>query len=261
MRFLRLPGFLALVVFVSSCAVQKPTGYNYLQNAKDTSGKAALNFPTPLVQKGDILSIKVFSKANGINPLADAPYNYQDATSSAGGGNLTMSGFLVDQGGNIDYPQLGSLHLEGLTREQVSDLVKSRLDTLLKEPVGVLVRFLNFKVSVLGEVKAPGTFTLPTERVTILEALGLSGDITDYGIKNRVMVIRENNGLVERGVIDLTSESMFSSPYYRLQQNDVVFVESNGRRLRQLERSETAQQIGLATSIITGIALILNFIK
>jgi polysaccharide export outer membrane protein len=139
--------------------------------------------------------------------------------------------------------------------------MKSRLDTLLKEPVGVLVRFLNFRVSILGEVRSPGTFTFPTERVTILEALGLSGDINDYGIKNRVMVIRENEGQVERGMIDLTSDSLFTSPYYRLQQNDVVIVESNGRRLRQMERSETAQQIGLATSIITGIALILNFIK
>lgn len=261
MRFLSLSCFIALVFFISSCSVQKPTGYNYLQNAKDTSGKEAVNFPTPLVQKGDILSIKVFSKANGINPLADAPYNYTEASSSSGGSNLTMTGFLIDQNGNIDYPQLGSLHLEGLTREQVSDLVKSRLDTLLKEPVGVLVRFLNFKVSVLGEVKSPGTYTLPTERVTILEALGLSGDITDYGIKNKVMVIRENNGQVERGIIDLTSDSMFGSPYYRLQQNDVVFVESNGRRVRQLERQETAQQIGIASSIVTAIALILNFIK
>ena len=124
-----------------------------------------------------------------------------------------------------------------------------------------MVRFLNFKISVLGEVKSPGTFTLPTERVTILEALGLSGDVTEFGTKNNVMVVRENNGQIERGRIDLTSDSMFSSPYYRLQQNDVVFVESNGRNLKQLQRQETAQQIGIASSIITAIALILNFIK
>jgi polysaccharide export outer membrane protein len=135
------------------------------------------------------------------------------------------------------------------------------LDTLLEQP-SVIVRFLNFKISVLGEVKSPGTFTLPTERVTILEALGLSGDVTDFGRKNNVMVVRENsNGQIERGRIDLTSDSMFSSPFYRLQQNDVVFVESNGRKLQQQERQETAQQIGIATSIITAIALILNFIK
>lgn len=251
---------LFIIVFVSSCTTQKKTSYNYFQNARDTTGRQIINFPPPVVRKGDVLSIKVFSKANGLNQLADAPYNLPQV-SGGSGGNTNDVGFLVDRFGDIIYPQLGALHLEGLTREQAADYMKSRLDTLLKEPVGVLVRFLNFKISILGEVKAPGTFTFPTERVTILEAIGMSGDITDYGIKNRVMVIRENNGQVERGMIDLTSDSLFLSPYYRLQQNDVVIVESNGRRLRQMERSETAQQIGLATSIITGIALILNLIK
>lgn len=218
-----------------------------------------------LVQKGDLLAIKVFSKANGLSsngglPVnADAPFNLQEQTTT--GGSTGTSGFQVDENGNIQYPQLGTLHLEGLSKEQVADLIKSKLDTSLQQPVGVIVRFLNFKVSVLGEVKSPGTFTLPTERVTILDAIGLSGDITDYGKKNTVMVVRENNGQIERGTIDLTSSSMFSSPYYHLQQNDVVFVESNGRRIRQEQRQETAQQIGIATSIITAIALILNFIK
>jgi polysaccharide export outer membrane protein len=249
-----------ITVIIASCSVQKKTSYNYFQNAKDTTGKQMVNFPSPVVRKGDVLSIKVFSKANGLNQLADAPYNLPQVSGTSGGSTNDV-GFLVDRFGDIIYPQLGSLHLEGLTREQVAEFMKSRLDTLLKEPVGVLVRFLNFRVSILGEVRSPGTFTFPTERVTILEAIGISGDISDYGIKNRVMVIRENEGHVERGMIDLTSDSLFTSPYYRLQQNDVVIVESNGRRLRQLDRSETAQQIGLATSIVTGIALILNFIK
>lgn len=260
MRFLTPIG-LFVIFFVSSCSVQKKTTVNYFENSRDTTGKETINFPPPVVRKGDLLSIKVFSKANGLNLLADAPYNLPEVNASSGGGNINNIGFMVDQQGNIDYPQLGTLHLEGLTREQVSVSIKSKLDTVLNEPVGVLVRFLNFKISVLGEVKSPGTFSFPTERVTILDAIGLSGDITDYGLKNRVMIIRENDGQVERGIIDLTSDQMFSSPYYRLQQNDVVIVESNGRRVRQMERNETAQQIGLATSIITGIALILNFIK
>jgi polysaccharide export outer membrane protein len=197
--------------------------------------------------------------SNGIN--ADAPYNLQEAGAAPGGS--TAAGFMVDQKGNIEYPQLGSLHIEGLSKEEVAGLIKSRIegDTLLAGPVGVIVRFLNFKISVLGEVNSPGSFTLPTERVTILEALGLSGDVTEFGRKNNVMVVRENNGQVERGRIDLTSDSMFISPYYRLQQNDVVFVEATGRKFKQQERQETAQQIGLGVSIITAIALILNFIR
>jgi polysaccharide export outer membrane protein len=178
---------------------------------------------------------------------------------ATGGGGAP--GFMVDQNGNIEYPQLGTVHVEGLTREQVAELIKSKLEGQLTQP-SVIVRFQNFKISVLGEVNHPGSFSLPTERVTIFEALGLSGDITDFGTKNNVKVIREgSNGEIEKGIIDLTSDSLFASPYYRLQQNDVVLVESNGKRLKQQQRSETAQQIGIATSIITAIALILNFIK
>lgn len=256
-------GFLFLIVFFASCTTQKPVVNNYLQNTKDTSGKTVINTQPPVVQKGDLLSIKIFSRANGLNPQADAPYNLQEVSSSASsaGNGGSGSGFMVDQNGNIDYPQLGSLHVEGLTREQVADLIKARVDSLLTNP-SVIVRFLNFKISVLGEVNRPGTFTFPTERVTILEALGLSGDVTDFGTKNNVMIVRENgNGQIEKGTIDLTSDSMFSSPYYRLQQNDVVLVESNGKKLKQQQRQETAQQISIATSIITAVALILNFIK
>ena len=259
MKSLSLLSFLAIIFFVSSCSTQKAITTNYLENAKDTSGRNAVNLQPPVVQKGDLLSIKVFSKANGLDPKADAPYNLPE-TNTAASSNITSTGFMVDQSGNIEYPQIGTLHVEGLTREQVADLIKNKLQDQLIQP-SVDVRFLNFKVSVLGEVNRPGTFTLPTERVTILEALGLSGDITDFGKKNSVMIIRENNGQVERGTIDLTSDSMFISPYYRLQQNDVVFVGANRRKITQQERQETVQQIGIATSIITAIALILNFIK
>ena len=258
MKAFSFPVFLVILFFVSSCSTQKVTTSNYLENARDTTGKEVVNLQPPLVQKGDLLSIKVFSKANGLRPEADAPYNLQEAAGSGGG---VVSGYMVDQNGNIEYPQLGTLHLEGLTREQVSDLIKSKVDTSLGEPIGVIVRFVNFKISVLGEVRSPGTFTLPTERVTILEALGLSGDITEFGRKNNVMVVRENNGQIERGTIDLTSSSMFASPFYRLQQNDVVFVESNGKRGRQEQRQEITQQIGIATSIIAALALLFNLIK
>jgi polysaccharide biosynthesis/export protein len=256
MKSISLPVFLAILFYASSCSTQK-TALNYLENSRDTSGKDMVNLQPPIVQKGDLLSIKVFSKANGLDSKADAPYNLQEASSS---GSSSVSGYMVDQNGNIEYPQLGPLHVEGLTREQVADLIKSKLEGQLEQP-SVMVRFQNFKISVLGEVKSPGSFTLPTERVTILEAIGLSGDITEFGKRNTVMVVRENNGQIERGTIDLTSNTMFSSPYYRLQQNDVVFVESTGKRLKQEQRQEVAQQIGIGISIITAIALILNFIK
>lgn len=260
MRVFNLLCLFALIFFVSSCTTQKIVTNNYLENAKDTSGERVISFQPPVVQKGDLLSIKVFSKANGLNPLADAPYNLQDAATTPGATTSSVSGFLVNQDGNIEYPQLGTLHIEGLTNEQVADLIKSKLQGQLEQP-SVIVRFLNFKISVLGEVNRPGSFTFPTERVTILDAIGLSGDITEFGKKNNVMVVREDSGRIERGRIDLTSDSMFISPYYRLQQNDVVFVETNGRKQKQQNQQEVRQEIGIATSIITAVALILNFIK
>lgn len=245
------------IFFLASCTSQKETINNYLQNRTDTTGKMILNMPEPVIQKGDLLSIKVFSLST--IPDIDKPYNIPTETTTSTGGTTTP-GLLVDVDGNIDYPGLGTLHVEGLTRRQLQQLIKEKLVGKLTQP-SVLVRFTNFKVSVLGEVRNPGNFIVPTERVTILEALSLAGDITEFGKKNTVQVIRENNGQGEVGKIDLTSNSMFSSPYFRLQQNDVVLVEQTGRKLKQQEQQNVAQQVGIAVSIITAIALILNFIK
>lgn len=251
--------FAAILFYACSCNSQKKaTTNNYLENAKDTIGKNLVNFQQPVIQKGDLLSIKVFSKANGLDPKADAPYNLQDISGNGGTGSNSGSGFLVDRNGNIEYPQLGVLHVEGLSREELSQQIKSRLDTVLTNP-SVDVRFLNYKVTVLGEVKSPGSYTFPTENVTILDALGSSGDITDFGKKDNVMVVRERDGMVERGRINLTSDSLFLSPYYHLQQGDVVMVEAVPRKIRQQQEQQTAQRIGLGISIITAIALILTF--
>ena len=107
----------------------------------------------------------------------------------------------------------------------------------------------------------PGTFTALTERITILEALGLAGDITEFGQKKTVKVIREHDNAREVGTLDLTTKDMFTSPYFRLQQNDVVLVEQTSRKTKQQDRQELLQQIGIASSIITAIALILNLIR
>ena len=247
----------ATILFAGSCTSQKKTTNNYLENASDTSGKNLVNYQQPVIQKGDLLSIKVYSKANGLDPKADAPYNLQDI-SAGGGGSSAGGGFLVDRNGNIEYPQLGILQVEGLTREDLGHLIKSKLDSVLTDP-SVDVRFLNYKVTVLGEVKAPGSYTFPTENVTILDALGSSGDITDFGKKDNVMVVRERNGTVERGRINLTTDSLFLSPYYHLQQGDVVMVEAVPRKIKQQQEQQTTQRIGLGISIITAIALILTF--
>ena len=248
---------LALVV-LASCRTQKEVTNNYLRDVSDTTIRDSVPLQLPVIRKGDLLSIKVYSLANGIDPRADAPYNLPAEAGTSGG--LQTSGFLVNDEGNIEYPQLGILHVEGLTRGQLAETIKQRLQSQLNQPT-VVVRFLNFRITVLGEVGSPGTFTAPTERISILEALGLAGDVTEFGQKKTVKVIRESDSQREIGTIDLTSKEMFASPYFILQQNDVVLVEQTERRTKQQERQELVQQVGIASSIITAIALLLNLIK
>ena len=125
-----------------------------------------------------------------------------------------------------------------------------------------MIRFLNYRISVLGEVHTPGTYTVATERVTILEALGLAGDITEFGKRDNIKVMRENtDGQREIGTINLTNSDMFNSPFFQLQQNDVVFVDQSERRQKLQNQQQILQQIGIATGIITILALTLNFLK
>jgi len=249
--------FIVFLLIMTSCGTQKQLENNYLYTVRDTTIREEVRLPDPVIQKNDILSIRVYSMS--INPATDIPYNLPEQV-VAGATAATTSGFLVDRHGNIEYPRIGTLHAEGLTKEQLADTIKSRLSGELKNP-SVVVRFTNFRVTVLGEVRNPGTYTVPIDKITILEALGLAGDVTEFGQRKTVKVMRESEGQRDIATIDLTSKSMFSSPYYYLQQNDKVFVEQTGRRERMQNQQNTAQQIGIVTSIITAVALILNFIK
>ena len=255
MRFSLFPVFLFLV-FLVSCKTQNSATYSYLQRI-DTAQKMPINLPEPRIQKNDLLSIKVYSLS--ADPRTDIPYNLPEQTTGSGGSTAT-AGFLVDENGNIEYPRIGTLRAAGLTRSELAQQIKAKLEDVLKSP-SVMVRFLNYRVTVLGEVKSPGTFTIPTERVTILEALGLAGDVTEFGKRDTVKVAREVNGQIQVGYVTLTSADLFQSHYFRLQQNDVVFVDQTRRRVRQQEQQTVAQQIGIATGIITAIALIVNIIR
>ena len=257
MRILKLLIFLAIIVWNASCTPQKKSANTYLQNMPDTIAPIVTRLPDAVIQKNDILSIRVYSMS--INPATDLPYNLPEQV-VAGASAATTSGFLVDQSGNIEYPRLGTIHAEGLTKEQLAEEIKKKLEGQLTQP-SVIVRFVNYRVTVLGEVRAPGTYTVSTETVSILEALGLAGDITEFGKRSNVKILRESHGQREIGTLDLTSKAMFESPYYHLQQNDVIIVEETGRRTKQQEQQNLVQQIGITISIITALALILNFIK
>jgi polysaccharide export outer membrane protein len=264
MKLLRLTVLLLLSSWIVSCGTQKKAAINYVDNTDSTVLNDTVKVTEIKIQKNDLLSIQVYSSS--LDPAVDAPYNLggsATSSSSAGsGGAGSSTGFLVDENGNIEYPRLGTIHAEGLTKSQLSDIIKSKLIApveLLKNP-SVIIRFLNFKVTVLGEVAKPGPITIPTGHITVLEAIGLAGDIPITGKKNTVRVLREIDGRREIGNIDLTSKKVFDSPYYNLLQNDVVMVEVSKSKLRQNDQL-TLQRITTVLGIITSLTLIYNILK
>ena len=161
-----------VVILFSSCRSQKPLGY--VEDFTDTSGKVQVKYPEPLIQKGDVLSIVVYSDAID-GGATDAMYNLANAGTT---GNASTQGFLVDMDGNIQYPRIGKIKAGGLTKTQLSEEIRKKLTGPLQNP-SVLVHLLNFKITMLGEVSRPGPITIPSEKITIFEAIGLAGDITD----------------------------------------------------------------------------------
>ena len=240
------------VIFFSSCRSQKAFGY--LEDFTDTSGKVQVIYPEPVIQKNDVLSIVVYSDAID-QGATDKMYNL----ANTGNGPATTQGYLVDNDGYVQFPRIGRVKAEGLTKPQLSEEIKKKIDVVLKNP-SVVVRLINFKITMLGEVTRPGPITLPSEKVTILEAIGLAGDVSIYGKKDDIVILREVDGAVEHGKIDLSSKKLFESPYYFLRQNDVVLVNPNKNKAR-LSDQVFNQRLGIAFSIINTIALLYNVFR
>ena len=204
------------------------------------------------IQQNDLLGITVNSK----NAELALPFNmptvaYQAGTNGNVSGTQALQGYLVDEQGNINFPILGTIHVEGLTRSQLTHLLEQKLKNgnYIKDPV-VTVKFLNFKISVIGEVNQPGSFPISNERVTILDALSMAGDLTIYGKRDRVAVIREIDGKRSITYNDLRNTDLFKSPTYYLQQNDVIYVEPNSRKAEQQNINQN-NSIGVWISILS----------
>jgi polysaccharide export outer membrane protein len=255
MKFVRIVFFLALPFYFVSCGTQQKMP-NYVQDLTDTTQTEDVHIPELRIQKNDLLSIMVYS-ASTKRDVSDAPYNLPAV------GEGTPGGFLVDVNGNIEYPRIGVVKAEGLTKLQLAEVIKAKIneeDSVLTNP-SVIIRFQNLKVTVMGEVSKQGPITVPGERVTILEAIGLAGGITNFGMKNTVKVIRETDGKRQVGIVDLSSKNMFESPYYNLMQNDVIFVDPNKRKEKKAEQDIVIQRVSFGLSIITAIALLYNIFR
>ena len=209
-----------------------------------------------LIHEDDLLGILVNSKDKELVVPFNMPMvSYQIGSESYG--QQRLLGYLVDVNGDIDFPVLGKIHVVGLTRLQLKEMIKKRLidEDLVKDPV-VTVQFLDYKVSVIGEVARPGSFTIAGDRITLLEALSMAGDLTIYGRRDRVAVIREKDGKRKVLFHDLRSSDIFSSPCYYLQQNDIVYVEPNRAKSQQsgINQNNSASVWLSAVSVLAAIA-------
>ena len=228
--------FLILAVFLlSSCNTSKEIVY--FQDINIDQPEEISKAKDITLQPKDQISIVVSSK----DPQLAALFNltriqYRAGTPDlrASNGNGEISGYTLDDKGNIDFPVLGTLHIAGMTKSQIANMIKQKLITenLVNDPV-VTVEFMNLYFSVLGEVKNPGKYNITKDQITLLEAISMAGDLTIFGKRNAIYVIREEHGKRITHDVDLRSKKFFNSPVYYLKQNDVVYVQPNKVRAGQ----------------------------
>ncbi len=225
---------LASALFFMGCVSNKKMIY-FQESDQIQVNQTLVNFE-PAIQPGDLITINV--SAN--DPLSAQTFNLYETTSVTAVPVLLP--YLVNSEGTINFPVLGKLKVAGFTTQQIGDQVTDALAAYLITPI-VNVRLTNFKITVMGEVKTPGTYTIPNERITLVEALGLAGDLTIQAKRKSILLIREQNGKRDFVTIDLTNKEVFNSPYYYLAQNDVIYVEPNKAKVN-------SSSVGTATGVI-----------
>lgn len=250
------------ILSLASCTTYKQL--QVLQGDIDTSRYSQIKVPEQKVQKGDQLSITVFSD----NAAASAIFNggvagnviLPQAPMSVSSGNVSGNVYEVDHEGMIYFPQLGKIKIEGLTREGIISLLNTSLkDRYLTNPY-YAIQFLNLKITVFGDVNKPGVYTLSRPNTNIFEALTFAGDLTYYGKRENVMVIREVDGKRVFGRINITSTDVFNSPYYYLQQNDMVFVDMRKGKVNSTDQA-WLRNASLLLSLLTTVTILVNIIR
>lgn len=255
----------ALLLLTSSCGSVKNVAYIQNSDSVDLSRSDYL-YDARIMPK-DILTITV----NTVNPEAAAPFNLivrntlTNTSSTIGTSGGSLQTYLVDNKGCIEFPVLGSLEVGGLTKSLCERMIHDKIMPYLnasENPV-VTVRMSNYKISVLGEVNRPGMFTVGNEKINIFEALAQAGDLTIYGVRDRVKLIREDSkGRKEIHTLNLNDAKIIDSPYYYLQQNDIVYVEPNNVKAQNSKVGQTTTLWFSATSILISLtSLLYNILK
>lgn len=233
--------YLLLVILLCSCGSSKRITYFQDLNRSVVTREKVTNYIASTIQHDDILGISISS----LNPESSAVFNF--ASNAGNGDTQIFSGNVVDEKGEIQLPVIGSMKAYGLTTAQLKENIRIKLIPYLKEPV-VMIKLINFKISVMGDVANPGLFKVPSERLTIPEAISLAGDLNMTALR-KILIIRENDGERLFVTVDLTKKSVFNSPYYYLKTNDVIYVEAG--KVKDPALNQNYQKIGLVISIIS----------
>lgn len=238
---------LGIAFALTSCSSYKKTSYFQDLNLSATSVEKIKNFTPITIQPEDILGISISS----LNPESSTVFNFSSNT--VNGTNENYGGYLVDQQGQIQLPIIGHIEVANLTTAQIKEKIRLKLLDYLKEPV-VILKLLNFKVSVMGDVAQPGVFKIPNERLTLTEALSLAGDLNITALR-QILIVREVDGNREYIPVDLSKKSVFNAPYYYLKNNDVIYVQPGRAKYASVDR--TIPQISLLLSVISVAAIFL----
>ena len=249
------------IAFLFSCASRKDVVYY-----QDIDGLTAQEKTTSYeikLQPDDLLMIIVSAE----DPEIAQPFNLQSVSVQNPGnldvtmGQQTMQLYLIDANGAIEFPVLGTLKISGLTRSQVLQMLQQKIGVYIKSPI-INLRVMNFKVSVQGEVNAPGSYNVASERVTLIEALTMAKDLTVYGKRNNILIIRDINGVKSYNRVDITKANFINSPFYYLAQNDVVYVEPNKNKINGAAIGpNTGVIISISSLLITLITLLITTTK
>ena len=259
-----LAGLVSFAMIFGSCGNTREL--TYFQGQFDTVKLSQIQYPTFFIQKNDLISITVYSD----DPRASAYYNLPSlptvnntgttiAPTSSINTGATGGSYLVDEDGNIHMPGLGKLKVAGVTKAQLDSVIISRLKDKLQNPY-VIIRLDSYKITLLGEVTRPGQFTIPNERVSLLEAIALAGDLTPFARRENIMVIREVNGVRTFNRLDLKNPEVMNSPFFYLQPSDVVVVDPTKAKSAANDVI-MVRNISLAVSLISVLAVLITLTR
>lgn len=250
-----------LLIVTSSCSSNKQiTYFKDIQETKAADLENVALYNEPVIQPDDNLSISIFT----LNPQTGLIIN-QAASNPILGGNANaaisqqVTGFAVDKNGDVELALAGKIKVAGLTTYEAREEIRRTVSKYYNEP-NVQLRFANFKVSVLGEVNAPSTYNMPNEKVSIMDALSLAGDLTVYGRRDNVLIVRDNNGKKKYAHLDLNSSEIFNSPFFYLRQNDLIYVEPNKAK-NTANNAGRVQTIGIITSVLSVLVLAVSVLQ